>query len=49
MIAAGLLAALLLITRLMKTGSYLPFGPFLAAGGVLAILWQAEIWDALFG
>jgi prepilin signal peptidase PulO-like enzyme (type II secretory pathway) len=48
MIAAGLVAAVLLFTRLMKTGSYLPFGPFLATGGVLAILWQAEIWDALF-
>lgn len=38
-LAGGLTATVLLILGLRRVGEYLPFGTFLALGGVLAILW----------
>jgi leader peptidase (prepilin peptidase)/N-methyltransferase len=35
----GVVAAALLITGRRRFGEYLPFGPFLAAGGVVAAIW----------
>lgn len=37
--AGGVVAALLLITGAKKRKDPIPFGPFLAAGGVVALLW----------
>jgi prepilin signal peptidase PulO-like enzyme (type II secretory pathway) len=35
----GVVAAALLVTGRRRFGEYLPFGPFLAAGGVVAAIW----------
>jgi leader peptidase (prepilin peptidase)/N-methyltransferase len=35
----GVTAAVLLVSGRRRFGEYLPFGPFLAAGGVVAALW----------
>lgn len=43
-IAAGLFAAVLVVTRLRSTKDYIPHGPFLALGGVLALFWGADLW-----
>ena len=47
--AAGLVAAFLLITRLRGRKDYIPKGPFLALGAVIALWWGASIWDAYTG
>ena len=44
-VAAGVVAGALLISRQRDRGSYLPLGPFLAIGGIAAMLWGGEIWD----
>jgi leader peptidase (prepilin peptidase)/N-methyltransferase len=38
-VAGGVVAVVLLVARLRQFGQYLPFGPFLAAGGLAAGLW----------
>ncbi len=44
--AAGAVAAFLLITRLRSRKDYIPHGPFLAAGAIIAIWWGWSIWEA---
>jgi len=44
-LAAGLFAVVLLATRRRRRGDYLPHGPFLVMGGLIALLWGVEIWD----
>ncbi len=43
--AAGLVAALLLLTRVLRPGQYMPYGPFIAAGAILSLLWGVTIID----
>jgi leader peptidase (prepilin peptidase)/N-methyltransferase len=38
-VAGGVTAIVLLLSGLRRLGEYLPFGTFLALGGVLAVLW----------
>jgi prepilin signal peptidase PulO-like enzyme (type II secretory pathway) len=38
-VAGGVTAIVLLLSGLRRLGEYLPFGTFLALGGVLAALW----------
>jgi prepilin signal peptidase PulO-like enzyme (type II secretory pathway) len=42
---AGGAAAFLLITRLRSRKDYIPHGPFLAIGAVIALWWGQNIWD----
>lgn len=42
--AAG--AAALIATRRRGMRDFIPHGPFLAIGGVIALFWGSEIWDA---
>lgn len=44
--AAGLAAAFLLITRLRSRKDYIPHGPFLTVGAIIALWWGPNIWDA---
>ena len=44
-LAAGLLAALLIVTRLRGMRDYIPHGPFLALGAVVALFWGQDLWD----
>ena len=44
-IGGGLVAALLLISRVMRPGQYMPYGPFLAAGAILSLLWGGAFFD----
>lgn len=44
-VAAGVVAAFLLLTRLRSRRDYIPHGPFLALGAVVALLWGNDIWD----
>ena len=49
-VVAGVPAALLLATRKVKRSTRVPFGPFLAAGTVITVLFGAPIihaWSAL--
>lgn len=43
-LSGGLVAALLLALRLRRRKQTMPFGPFLALGGTLALLWGSPIW-----
>jgi leader peptidase (prepilin peptidase)/N-methyltransferase len=45
----GVTAVLLLGLRLRRFGEYLPFGPFLAAGGVVAALWGPDLLEWYLG
>jgi len=46
---AGAVTGLLVISRLRGTRDYIPHGPFLAAGAVIALFWGQAIWDAYRG
>ncbi len=48
-LAAGVGAAFLLMTGLRTRKDYIPHGPFLAIGAVLALWWGSNIWDAYTG
>ncbi len=43
--AAGLAALFLLLTRIKSRKDYMPHGPFLALGAVIALFWGSDIWD----
>jgi leader peptidase (prepilin peptidase)/N-methyltransferase len=43
---AGIASAVLLLTRLRSRGDYIPHGPFLAIGGLVALFWGQDLWDA---
>lgn len=45
-LAAGIVAAVLLATGLRSRKDYIPHGPFLALGAVIALWWGQTIWDA---
>jgi prepilin signal peptidase PulO-like enzyme (type II secretory pathway) len=47
-VAAGAGAALLLVSRRVSRRDYIPHGPFLALGGVVALFWGQEVWDWYF-
>jgi leader peptidase (prepilin peptidase)/N-methyltransferase len=47
--AGGLVGVLLLVFRLKRLGQYIAFGPFLALGGVLAVLWGRPFLRWYFG
>lgn len=44
-IAAGLSILILLALRLVSRRDYIPYGPFIALGGIIAILWGGPIVD----
>jgi len=44
-IAGAVAAAFLIITGLRSRRDYIPHGPFLALGAVVAIFWGPQIWD----
>lgn len=44
----GLVTAVLLAARLVKRGSYLPYGQYLAVAAILMLLWGQPITDWLF-
>lgn len=45
MISASAVALLLLLLRLRRFGDYIPHGPFLAVGSVVALWWGTELFD----
>ncbi|MEE8370064.1 MAG: hypothetical protein V3S00_04765, partial [Dehalococcoidia bacterium] len=47
-VAAGVGAALLLLSRRVGRRDYIPHGPFLALGAVVALFWGGGIWDWYF-
>lgn len=47
-LAGGLAAALLLLTRRLRLGQTMPYGPFLAIGGIVALLWGDGLFDRYF-
>lgn len=44
-LAGGIAATILLITRRVRMGQAIPYGPFLALGGIVALLWGEELFD----
>jgi leader peptidase (prepilin peptidase)/N-methyltransferase len=44
-VSAGLAAAILLLTRLVRRGQYIPYGPFIAVGAIISLLWGDTIID----
>jgi prepilin signal peptidase PulO-like enzyme (type II secretory pathway) len=48
-LAAGIVAAFLLVTRLRSRRDYIPHGPFLALGATVAMFWGQDIWDEYRG
>ncbi|MCH8814741.1 MAG: prepilin peptidase [Chloroflexi bacterium] len=48
-LTAGIVAAFLLVTRLRSRRDYIPHGPFLALGAIVAMFWGQDIWDEYRG
>ena len=46
MVSAAAFAVLLLVLGLRKRRDYIPHGPFLALGTVIAMFWGLDIWHA---
>jgi leader peptidase (prepilin peptidase)/N-methyltransferase len=44
-IAGGLVAALLFLARVLRRGQYLPYGPFIALGAIVSLLWGSTFFD----
>ena len=44
-IVGGLIAATLIVARLRNRRDYMPHGPYLAMGAVIALFWGPELWD----
>jgi leader peptidase (prepilin peptidase) / N-methyltransferase len=47
-VAGALVGIALLATKVLQKGQYIPFGPYLALGGVIAVLWGSELWHWYF-
>lgn len=48
-VLAGLVAATLILGRLKSRTDYMPHGPFLALGAVIALFWGPELWEIYRG
>lgn len=48
-LAAGAAAIVLIATRIRSRTDYIPHGPFLALGAIVALFWGGAIWDAYRG
>jgi len=48
-IAAAVASAILILTGIRGRKDYIPHGPFLALGAVVALFWGDELWDAYRG
>ena len=48
-IIGGLIAATLIVTRLKGRRDYMPHGPYLAMGAVIALFWGPELWAIYTG
>jgi prepilin signal peptidase PulO-like enzyme (type II secretory pathway) len=48
-IIASAFAALMLVTRMRSRTDYIPHGPFLAIGAVIALFWGPAIWHSYTG
>jgi prepilin signal peptidase PulO-like enzyme (type II secretory pathway) len=44
-ISAGLVAAVLLVTGIVRRGQYIPYGPFIAIGSIISLFWGDAIID----
>ncbi len=44
-IGGGLVAAMMLLLSLKKRRDTIPFGPFLAVGAMIGLLWGSSLWD----
>jgi hypothetical protein len=44
-VIGGVVSLLLLVTRLVKRGDYLPYGQYLAAGGIIMLIWGVQVVD----
>jgi leader peptidase (prepilin peptidase)/N-methyltransferase len=44
-ISAGLVAGFVLLTGIMRRGQYMPYGPFIAIGAIISLLWGDTIVD----
>jgi prepilin signal peptidase PulO-like enzyme (type II secretory pathway) len=44
-ISAGLLAAVLMLTGVVRRGQYMPYGPFIALGAIVSLFWGDTIID----
>lgn len=44
-ISAGLVALVLMLTGIVRRGEYMPYGPFIALGAIVSLLWGDAIID----
>ena len=48
-VVGGLIAATLIVAQLKNRRDYMPHGPYLAMGAVIALFWGPELWDIYTG
>jgi len=44
-ISAGVVAIVLMLTGIVRRGEYMPYGPFIALGAIVSLLWGDAIID----
>lgn len=47
-VVGAVIGVVLLATKVLQKGQYIPFGPYLALGGLIAVLWGSELWNWYF-
>jgi leader peptidase (prepilin peptidase)/N-methyltransferase len=47
-VVGALVGLVLLAMKVLQKGQYIPFGPYLALGGFIAVLWGSELWHWYF-
>ena len=47
-VVGAVVGIILLATKVLKKGQYIPFGPYLALGGLIAVVWGTELWHWYF-
>jgi leader peptidase (prepilin peptidase)/N-methyltransferase len=47
-VVGAFVGMVLLATKVLQKGQYIPFGPYLALGGLIAVVWGSELWQWYF-
>ncbi len=47
-VVGAFVGIVLLAMKVLQKGQYIPFGPYLALGGVIAVLWGSDLWHWYF-
>ncbi|GJL58614.1 MAG: hypothetical protein NPIRA03_14710 [Nitrospirales bacterium] len=47
-VVGAVIGIVLIASKVLEKGQYIPFGPYLALGGLIAVVWGTELWNWYF-